>query len=76
MMSGVEHKVRRFCKLPCNNGWMSAMEGRTKPILTKLMLAKKLPIDLTADENAALQSSAASVQELVDVMKEAKASGS
>ncbi|HIN49396.1 MAG TPA: hypothetical protein EYM78_01620 [Gemmatimonadetes bacterium] len=50
MMSGVEHKARRFCKLPCNNGWMSAMEGRTKPILTKLMLAKKLPIDLTADE--------------------------
>ena len=49
-MSGVEHKARRFCKLPCNNGWMSAMEGRTKPILTKLMLAKKLPIDLTADE--------------------------
>ena len=35
-----------------------------------------MQIDLTADENAALQSSAASVQELVDVMKEAKASGS
>ena len=35
-----------------------------------------MQIDLTADENAALQSSAASVQELVDVMKEAKAAGS
>ena len=35
-----------------------------------------MQIDLTADENAALQSSAASVQELVDVMKEAKASRS
>jgi len=35
-----------------------------------------MQIDLTADENAALQSSADSVQELVDVMKEAKASGS
>jgi malate dehydrogenase len=35
-----------------------------------------MQIDLTADENAALQSSAASVQELVDVMREAKTSGS
>ena len=31
-----------------------------------------MQIDLTADENAALQSSAASVQELVEVMKKAK----
>ena len=31
-----------------------------------------IQIDLTADENAALQSSAASVQELVDVMREAQ----
>ena len=31
-----------------------------------------MQIDLTADENAALQSSAASVQELVDVMREAQ----
>ncbi len=35
-----------------------------------------MQIDLTADENKALQSSAASVQELVDVMREAKTSGS
>ena len=31
-----------------------------------------IQIDLTADENAALQSSADSVQELVDVMREAQ----
>ena len=35
-----------------------------------------MQIALTDDENKALQSSAASVQELVDVMREAKASGS
>jgi malate dehydrogenase len=34
-----------------------------------------IEINLTAEEQAALQSSAASVQELVDVMNEAKASG-
>ena len=36
---------------------------------------KVMQIDLTADEQAALQGSAASVQELVSVMREAKAQG-
>jgi len=39
-------------------------------------MEKVMQVELTADENAALQGSAASVQELVDVMKKARAEAS
>jgi hypothetical protein len=33
---GASLQVKRFCR-GCNNGWMSELEGRAKPLLTKLI---------------------------------------
>lgn len=39
-----QHKAKVVCE-PCNNGWMSKLEGEAKPILTKLMRLSTTIID-------------------------------
>ncbi len=45
----IEKKARVVCQV-CNNGWMSALEVRARPILAPMMLGK--PTILTAEDQA------------------------
>lgn len=45
-------KIKAVCKQRCNNGWMSRLEERAIPLLTKLM--KREPCVLGPDEQALL----------------------
>jgi hypothetical protein len=41
----LEITVKRVCK-PCNNGWMAELEDRARPILSPMIIAKHLPVEL------------------------------
>jgi hypothetical protein len=45
-------RLKRICE-PCNNGWMSRLEERAKPILVRLM-ERKLALDALDDEQRRL----------------------
>lgn len=48
-----DHTVKRFCGR-CNNGWMSGIEGRAAPVLTRLIRGNGATVPLTANDRRIL----------------------
>ena len=53
VIAGPNQKVRSVCN-QCNNGWMSELEGRNRPLIGCLMQDFSMPLDASQQESLAL----------------------
>src|SRR5215467_1236132 len=53
VIAGPDQKVKAVCK-QCNNGWMSALESRNRPLIGCLMQDFSTPLDASQRESLAL----------------------